>query len=61
MVMDYKIRGKDLLIFDKLQRIGYDGLEIDLGHPESLPMDGIKRRMRETVIKCAFSISLSKP
>ncbi|MEM0368388.1 MAG: sugar phosphate isomerase/epimerase family protein [Desulfurococcaceae archaeon] len=51
---------KDLPIFDKLQEIGYDGLEIDLGHPESLPIDGIKYKMRETGVKCTFSVGLSK-
>lgn len=49
---------KDLPVFDKVHKIGYDGLEIDLGHPETLPIEGIKRKMRETGVRCTFSVGL---
>lgn len=39
--------------------MGYDGVEIDLGRPEILPVNGIKRKMRETGVKCTFSVGLA--
>ena len=51
---------KDLPVFDKVHKIGYDGLEIDLGHPETLPIEGIKRKMRETGVRCTCSVGLAK-
>lgn len=51
---------KDLPVFDKVQKMGYDGIEIHLGYPEALPIQGIKRKMRETGIRCTFSAGLTK-
>ena len=51
---------KDLGLFDRLKRIGFDGVEIFINHPESLPMEKIKEKMDETGMKCTLSIGLSK-
>lgn len=39
--------------------MGYDCVEIDLGHPESLPVSGIRRKSMETGVKCTFSVGLT--
>lgn len=51
---------KDLELFDKLKRMGFDGVEIFLNHPESLPMKKIKEKMDETGMGCTLSIGLGK-
>ncbi|MEM1976715.1 MAG: sugar phosphate isomerase/epimerase family protein [Nitrososphaerota archaeon] len=51
---------KHLGLFDKLHKMGYDGLEIYLGYPEILPISGIKNKMRETGLECTFAIGLDK-
>jgi len=51
---------KDLGLFDRLKRMGFDGLEIFLNHPESLPMEKIKEKMNETGMGCTLSIGLGK-
>jgi len=51
---------KDLGLFDRLKRMGFDGLEIFLNHPESLPMEKIKEKMNETGMGCTISIGLGK-
>ncbi|KKL53313.1 hypothetical protein LCGC14_2276680, partial [marine sediment metagenome] len=51
---------KDLGLFDRLKRMGFDGLEIFLNHPESLPMEKIKEKMDETEMGCTISIGLGK-
>lgn len=55
-----KFGEKDLDLFDKLHKMGYDGLEISLASPETLPVDGIKRKMGETGLKCTFAIGLDR-
>jgi len=49
---------KDLYVFDRTRSMGFEGIEIDLGHPEALPIDAIKRKMRETGMSCTFSLGL---
>lgn len=51
---------KDLGLFDRLKRMGFDGVEIFLNHPESLPMKKIKEKMDETGMGCTLSIGLGK-
>ena len=51
---------KDLGLFDRLKRMGFDGLEIFLNHPESLPMEKIKEKMNETGMGCTLSVGLGK-
>lgn len=51
---------KDLGLFDRLKRMGFDGLEIFLNHPESLPMEKIKEKMNETGMECTLSVGLGK-
>lgn len=51
---------KDLELFDRLKRMGFDGVEIFLNHPESLPMKKIKEKMDETGMGCTLSIGLGK-
>lgn len=51
---------KDLYVFDRARRMDFEGIEIDLGHPEVLPIEGIKRKMRETDVRCTFSLGLRK-
>jgi len=51
---------KDLGLFDKLKRMGFDGVEIFLNHPESLPIKKIKEKMNETRMGCTLSIGLGK-
>lgn len=51
---------KDLGLFDRLKRMGFDGLEIFLNHPESLPMEKIKEKMNETEMGCTLSVGLGK-
>jgi len=51
---------KDLGLFDRLKRMGFDGLEIFLNHPESLPMEKIKEKMNETGMGCTLSVVLGK-
>ena len=55
-----QFKEKHLELFDRLHKMGYDGLEIYLGNPEILPVEGIKRKMRETGLECTFAIGLSK-
>lgn len=55
-----KFSEKHLDLFDRLHRMGYDGLEIYLGFPEYLPIDGIKHKMKETGLRCTFAIGLDK-
>ena len=40
--------------------MGFDGLEIFLNHPESLPMEKIKEKMNETGMGCTLSVGLGK-
>ena len=51
---------KDLGLFDRLKRMGFDGLEIFLNHPESLPIEKIKEKMDETGMGCTISMGLGK-
>ena len=51
---------KDLGLFDRLKGMGFDGLEIFLNHPESLPMEKIKEKMNETGMGCTLSVGLGK-
>lgn len=55
-----KFLEKDLQVFEKVQKMGYDGIEIHLGFPELLPIQGIKKKMQETGLKCTFSAGLTK-
>ena len=50
---------KHLPLFEKLQKIGYDGLEIHLEKLEVLPINGIKKKMKETGLACTFSAGLN--
>ena len=51
---------KDLHLFDKLKRMGFDGIEIHTNHPETLPKEKIKEKMNETGMKCTFTAALEK-
>jgi len=51
---------KDMGLFDKLKEMGFDGIELHLNHPESLPMEKIKEKMQDTGMKCTFTAALEK-
>jgi len=51
---------KDLGLFDKLKGMGFDGIEIHLNHPETLPVEKIKEKMQGTGMKCTFTATLEK-
>lgn len=51
---------KDLGLFDRLKEMGFDGMEIHLNHPETLPKEKIKKKMNETGMKCTFTATLDK-
>lgn len=51
---------KDLGLFDRLKEMGFDGIEIHLNHPETLPKEKIKKKMNETGMKCTFTATLDK-
>lgn len=51
---------KDLGLFDKLKGMGFDGIEIHLNHPETLPVEKIKGKMQDTGMKCTFTATLEK-
>jgi D-psicose/D-tagatose/L-ribulose 3-epimerase len=52
-------REKDLPLFDKIHKMGYDGLEIHLEYLEMLPINEIKRKKNETGLACTFSAGLT--
>ena len=51
---------KDLHLFDKLKGMGFDGIEVHLNHPETLPVEKIKKKMEDTGMKCTFTATLEK-
>ncbi len=51
---------KDLGLFDKLKEMGFDGIEIHLNHPETLPVVKIKKKMQDTGMKCTFTATLEE-
>ena len=51
---------KDMGLFDKLKEMGFDGIELHLNHPESLPVEKIKEKMQDTGMKCTFTAALEK-
>ena len=55
-----RFREENLILFDKVYRMGYDGIEIHLEHLELLPISGIKRKMHETGLSCTFSVGLTE-
>ncbi len=40
--------------------MGFDGIELHLNHPESLPVEKIKEKMQDTGMKCTFTAALEK-
>ena len=51
---------KDMGLFDKLKEMGFDGIELHLNHPESLPVEKIKEKMQDTGMNCTFTAALEK-
>lgn len=53
---------KDLGLFDKLKKMGFDGLEIyvNINNIESLPRQKIKEKMEQTGMECTISTGLDK-
>jgi len=51
---------KDLEIIDKVKKFGFDGIEIHLNHPESLPGEKIKEKLEELSLECTFATTLGK-
>jgi len=51
---------ENLGLFDKLKEMGFDGLEVHLNHPETLPKEKIKEKMKETGLRCTFTATLEK-
>jgi len=51
---------KNLGLFDRLKEMGFDGIEIHLNHPETLPVEKIKEKMQDTGMKCTFTATLEE-
>lgn len=51
----------DLPLFDRLKRLGLDGLEIHLDNLERIPVKGVKAKMEETGLKTTFTAVLDEP
>lgn len=51
---------KDLYLFEELKKMGFDGIEIDLGHPSTLPIAKLKEKMDQTGMRCTFNVALNK-
>lgn len=52
-------REKDLPLFDKVHKMGYDGIEVHLEYFELLPVNEIKRKKNETGLACTFTTRLT--
>ena len=53
---------KQLDMFDKLKKMGFEGIEIPLGYPflKSLPISGIKKKIERTGLQCVCSTGLDE-
>jgi len=47
-------------LFDDLKKMGFDGIEIHLNHPSTLPKSKIKEKMRQTGMRCTFTATLDR-
>lgn len=55
-----KFTDKDLYLFDKLKKMGFDGLEIDLSSVSTRLIPKIKERMNQTGMECTCALDLGK-
>lgn len=55
-----EFREKDLPLLDKLKEMGFDGLEIHLSNPNTLPIQGIKKKIAQVGMECTFAADLDK-
>ncbi|KXA95889.1 hypothetical protein AKJ65_00110 [candidate division MSBL1 archaeon SCGC-AAA259E19] len=55
-----KFTEEDLYVFNEAKELGFDGIEIDMGSPDKLPIEEIKQKMDETKLECTFSLGLEK-
>jgi D-psicose/D-tagatose/L-ribulose 3-epimerase len=52
-------RKEDIPLITRAKELGFDGVEIHLGHPDDIPLEVTKRALRENDMDVNFAVTLS--
>lgn len=50
----------DVKYIHHAKKLGFDGVEIHLGHPEEIPVEEIKKALKETGMEANFAVTLTQ-